>query len=249
MNEQPIEKRNIRSDGVLEIVSVFYTIQGEGPFSGRPCVFVRLAGCNLQCPGCDTEYTSGRRWVDPLALTHLVEEQFGDKGDGRKFVVITGGEPFRQHLVPFLKCLRGAGMYVQIETNGTLAPPIHDIKFETDITQSRGVYIVVSPKSGKVHQSYHSIACAFKYVLSHESVDPEDGLPVTVLDHTVGGKVARPEAPFMGEIYINPMDHAELEGPMAALIQNRLSLEAAKISCLEHGYTLGLQLHKIIGVD
>lgn len=248
MNEQPIEKRNIREDGVLEVISVFYTLQGEGPFSGRPCVFVRLAGCNFQCPGCDTQYSLGRRWVDPLALTHEVLDAFGEQGDGRKLVVITGGEPFRQYLVPFLRCLRSKGMYIQIETNGSLAPPI-DLEFETNLDRNKGVYVVVSPKSGKVHKRYNEIACAFKYVLSHESMDPEDGLPIMVLDHTVGGRVARPQDPFMGEIYINPMDHTELEGKFAALIQNKLSLEAAKSSCLQHGYTLGLQMHKIVGVD
>src|SRR3954467_9071958 len=51
----------VRSDGnSLSIHSIFYTLQGEGPYSGCPAVFMRLAGCNLQCPGCDTDYTSGQ---------------------------------------------------------------------------------------------------------------------------------------------------------------------------------------------
>ena len=61
MNLQPIEKRTKSADGLLSLHSIFHTIQGEGPFCGTPSVFVRLAGCNLQCPACDTDYTQGRR--------------------------------------------------------------------------------------------------------------------------------------------------------------------------------------------
>ena len=57
-NTQPAEKQVKSSGLILAINSIFYTIQGEGPFAGSPAVFVRLAGCNLQCPMCDTEYTS-----------------------------------------------------------------------------------------------------------------------------------------------------------------------------------------------
>lgn len=250
MNEQPIEKRSFREDGVLEVHSIFYTIQGEGPFAGRPCVFVRLAGCNLQCPGCDTEYSSPykRRFIDPAALASSVLAEFADRGDGRKLVVITGGEPFRQNLQPFLTELIRVGCYAQIETNGTYKPSAFN--YETNIDRSSGIYIVVSPKSGKVHPDYHRVACAFKYILSHESVD-SDGLPITVLDHTVGGKVARPEAPFMGEIYLQPMDHTSLypPGDWKTKEANMESLAIVKHSCLTYGYVLQLQIHKIIGVE
>ena len=53
-NGQPIEKVQRTFDGTLEVHSIFKTIQGEGPFCGTPAVFIRLAGCNLQCPWCDT---------------------------------------------------------------------------------------------------------------------------------------------------------------------------------------------------
>jgi len=51
MNQQPIEKQFLHPKGDLEVHSIFLTIQGEGPFTGQRAVFVRLAGCNLQCPG------------------------------------------------------------------------------------------------------------------------------------------------------------------------------------------------------
>ena len=57
-NQQLADKPVLNETGLsLQVNSIFYTIQGEGPFAGRPAIFIRLAGCNLQCPGCDTEYT------------------------------------------------------------------------------------------------------------------------------------------------------------------------------------------------
>ena len=50
INIQPIEKRELSTDGSVQVHSIFYTLQGEGPFAGQPAVFVRLAGFNLQCP-------------------------------------------------------------------------------------------------------------------------------------------------------------------------------------------------------
>ena len=70
LNTQPIEKRHHKVD--LEVHSIFYTIQGEGPFCGTPAVFIRLAGCNLQCPSCDTNYTSKRRTMTAEEIVNEV---------------------------------------------------------------------------------------------------------------------------------------------------------------------------------
>jgi len=243
MNKQPIEKRVRTFDGLLEVHSVFYTIQGEGPFTGTPCVFVRLAGCNLQCPGCDTDYTSKRVFHGVQSLIARITNEFDGRGDGRRLVVITGGEPFRQDLTQLLIHLPKLGFYVQIETNGSFELPL-GLPFNQNIGERRGVYVVCSPKTPTIHNNYHIHACAFKYVLDHGSVDPEDGLPHTVLDNHTGRKVARPKAPFMGEIYLQPMDHGS-DNP----ISNRKNVRAVVRSCLQHGYLLQLQIHKLIGVE
>jgi 7-carboxy-7-deazaguanine synthase len=275
MNQQAIEKRSIREDGTLDVFKIFGpTFQGEGPFAGRPAIFIRLAGCNLQCPGCDTIYTGPeRRFMSPAAILDEVWKIHNFGGMMRAMIIISGGEPFRQNLAPLLRELQRLAFDVQIETNGTLACPEYDITFERDINvyESRTrnptydlegrTYIVCSPKTGIVHHSIMRNACAFKYVLSHDSVDPLDGLPVEVLNHTVKTRVARPQQPFNGPVYVNPMDHGpdyteSFEGvnvPDYSIfpnsVKNRMSLDAVKESCLRNGYILGLQLHKIIEAE
>jgi len=85
MNTQPIEKRAIDTH-LLDIVSIFPTIQGEGPYTGQRAVFVRLAGCNLMCPGCDTDYTTGRKHFDATQVVTKVMEEIKPPC----IVVITG---------------------------------------------------------------------------------------------------------------------------------------------------------------
>lgn len=229
LNIQPIEKAEHAADHSLDVHSVFYTIQGEGPLTGHPAIFVRLAGCNLQCPQCDTEYTSGRRRMTPEALVQEVQRLH----PGPRLVVITGGEPFRQAIGLFTQLLDDAGYQIQIETNGTLPPPAG---------LSPKTWVVVSPKAGKVHADTAEIAVAWKYVLNADSVDPEDGLPVRALDHSVGKRVARPPEDFpVGAIYVQPADRQHAG-------ENERNRHAVIRSCLRHGYTLQLQLHKILGV-
>ncbi len=234
MNTQPIEKRLEHDGSTLDVHSIFHTIQGEGPFVGTPCVFIRLAGCNLQCPGCDTEYTSGRKMmtVTDIAASVLQYQSAG-------LVVITGGEPFRQNLLDLLERLSILRFYIQIETNGTLRPT-ESIRYSKDLTNRKGVYIVCSPKSGKVNPTLEANAVCFKYVLSHDSVSEHDGLPLQVLEHTAEPQVARPTMAI--PIYVQPMD---TKGDL----ENELNLRAAKSSALKFGHMLGVQMHKIIGVD
>lgn len=236
MNQQPIEKHvKLSGDGILDVHSVFRTIQGEGPFCGTPSVFIRLAGCNLQCPSCDTDYTSNRWQSGPVALVDMVRElQTGG------LVVITGGEPFRQYLTPLLAALVGSGYYVQIETNGTIQPCGFPFNDKPDLRT--GAYIVCSPKAGKVHPRISTLACAYKYVLSHDSVNPDDGLPLRALNHPAHPYVARPHEEYRRAVYLQPMDaHDEVE--------NKKNLTAAIDSCMKHGYILQLQVHKIIEME
>lgn len=232
INIQPAEKQRLQP--FLEVHSVFYTIQGEGPFAGHPAVFIRLAGCNLQCPGCDTEYTDNRRSVSPHELVRTVEQlAHDDRAPGLRepLVVITGGEPFRQDIGPLVRMLASAGIRVQIETNGTLFVP--GLPWDS-------VTIVCSPKAGKINSLLMPHIDAFKYVMSARSVDPYDGLPVLALDHTAAPRVARP-APGK-PVYIQPMDEQDD-------YKNRINMLACTKSSLHYGYILQLQIHKLLGVE
>jgi 7-carboxy-7-deazaguanine synthase len=235
MNEQPIEKSIIHPDGLLDVHSIFYTIQGEGPFAGTPAVFIRLAGCNLQCPHCDTEYTQGRQFGHPESIAKYV----GSIGQPKGLVVITGGEPFRQNLSKLFFELLIRSHYVQVETNGTLPPSEQHYSLNSD--HRHGVYIVCSPKTGKINQDTLREACCLKYVLDTDSMNPEDGLPIRALGHTTNPQIARPPQPWDRPVYLQPMDTGDPE-------RNQRNIKAVTESCMKHGYILQLQIHKYLGV-
>lgn len=238
MNIQPIEKRELRSDGTLSVHSIFHTIQGEGPFCGVPSVFVRLAGCNLQCPACDTDYTSGRHRETVDAIVDTVRDRVGISMT--RLVVISGGEPFRQDIGPLVYALLDAEFFVQIESNGTLEPP--ELPYNLAPEQRRGVYVVCSPKTGKIHPRTYKVACALKYVVRYKDVNPTDGLPMTALDHTASPFPARPPVGWDRPVYVQPLDSKNE-------LYNDFHTAEAVSSCMKFGYTLQLQIHKFIGVE
>lgn len=236
INTQTPLKKNLMTGRTLWVNSIFHTIQGEGPFNGSPSVFVRLMGCNLQCPACDTEYSTGQQ-IDVTEILATIGQCFGIKAlpNRRPLVVITGGEPFRQNLAILVDLLLSAGFAVQIETNGTLFVDLGWAFASPYLT------IVCSPKAGRINKDLDRHIKAFKYVLHADSVDPDDGLPILALDHTAAPRVARPHPNFAGDIFIQPID---VQDP----VDNARHLKAAVDSSLAHGYRLCLQMHKIIGV-
>lgn len=232
LNTQPAEKRVTGDGTVIAVNSIFYTIQGEGPFAGMPAVFVRMAGCNLQCPMCDTEYTA-RQPMTPAAVLGAVNEE-SRRASRKPLVVITGGEPFRQPIGMMAKQLLEAGYRVQVETNGTLFLPAFPY-------WHKGLTIVCSPKTGNVHKQLLPSIAAFKYVATAESLWPADGLPDKALDHPAAPMLFRPPSEWQGEIYLQPVDEQDDK-------RNAANQSAVVRSCLRHGYRLCLQTHKIIGV-
>lgn len=235
INRQPPEPRSKESGAWIDLVNIFHTIQGEGPFTGHPAVFIRLAGCNLQCPGCDTDYTTDREIVPVSKIVREVEELL-DKWTNTKLVIITGGEPLRQSLVSLVSTLiLHCGVHVQIESNGVYAPT----ELLVNRIKAGELTYVVSPKTNKISAVAAQSASCFKYVLEASNIVPEDGLPREALRHKAKPFVARPPKDYKGLIYVNPMDSTDAE-------VNRKNLIACRDSAIRFGYIMGIQLHKLI---
>jgi 7-carboxy-7-deazaguanine synthase len=91
---------------------VFKTMQGEGAMAGEPCVFVRLAGCSVGCPECDTDYSA----AGEMDENEIAREVAGLSGSS--WVFVTGGEPTDQDLTPLVRRLRSVGFRVALNTSG-----------------------------------------------------------------------------------------------------------------------------------
>lgn len=105
-----------RFDLMLQLAEIFYSIQGEGAYTGTPAVFVRLAGCNLSCDFCDTDYS-----LKFFETVEGVVDRVRDVGGSCPMVILTGGEPLAQReTIAVIEALRRDGRRVHIESNGTL---------------------------------------------------------------------------------------------------------------------------------
>jgi 7-carboxy-7-deazaguanine synthase len=100
----------------MRVTEIFHSIQGESSHAGRPCVFVRLTGCNLRCRWCDSEYTF--TGGEKLSLDDVVARV---QSYGCKLVEITGGEPLAQsESFDLITRLLDDGFEVLIETSGSI---------------------------------------------------------------------------------------------------------------------------------
>lgn len=121
---------------------IFWTIQGEGHLRGFQMAFVRLAGCSVGCPQCDTNYRVDSR-ADVGDIVGRVEAVTPATSRDR-WVWITGGEPTDHDLVPLLRGIRSAGMSTALATSGVrrFIPPVD--------------WLSVSPHSNELAQRYGS---------------------------------------------------------------------------------------------
>ena len=102
---------------MLKVSEIFKSIQGESTYAGLPCIFVRLAGCNLRCAYCDTP--DAREGGEEKSVEEIMEEV---RSLGGMLVEVTGGEPLLQDETPILvRRLLDEGFEVLVETNGTVS--------------------------------------------------------------------------------------------------------------------------------
>lgn len=122
----------------MKVNEIFYSLQGEGFHTGTASVFIRLSGCNLRCPFCDTDHQSG---------TEMTEEEIVAKASEfpASHVVITGGEPSLFLTENLVDKLHQKGKFVAVETNGT-----HPLPANVD-------WITLSPKDAFVPEGIPAI--------------------------------------------------------------------------------------------
>ncbi|MFZ2490043.1 MAG: radical SAM protein [Thermoanaerobaculia bacterium] len=149
---------------MLRITEIFFSIQGESSHAGRPCVFVRLTGCNLRCRWCDSEYTftGGER----VELEDVLAEV---RKYGCKLVEVTGGEPLAQReAFPLIERLCDDGYEVLIETSGSIATAPVD-------PRAKLILDVKCPGSGEVEKNHWP---------NLDRLRPHDELKFVIADRT-----------------------------------------------------------------
>lgn len=118
----------------MKVNEIFYSLQGEGYHTGTPAVFLRLSGCNLRCPFCDTDHSGGTEMAHGEILERVLRYP-------SRHIVITGGEPSLQIDSYLVEILHSAGFYIQIETNGTRPIP-EDIDWVTCSPKEEGTVVL-----------------------------------------------------------------------------------------------------------
>lgn len=257
----PIRPIEILQDGqTLAVQEVFYTLQGEGPYSGRPAVFIRLAGCNLACTFCDTEFESNIN--QRLAVREIVAQVMA--APIRDFVVLTGGEPLRQNIIPLVKDLLSNGVkLVQIETAGTLW-----VTGMEELLYACSVEMVVSPKTPGLSPRVTQWARHYKYIIEAGRTSPDDGLPqygTQQANTSLKQKLFRPTIEYVMShfislglpaptIWVSPCDMHDADpedsnaGAAMFGVQTQANIAEAVRVALKYGYRLSLQTHKIVNL-
>lgn len=220
-----------------KINEVFESLQGEGSYTGLPSIFVRLQGCPVGCPWCDTKHT----WtVDPefqvtsdmvMAETsesnrwfeHSTEQLltlFADNGYVAKHIVLTGGEPCLYDLTEITASLIAKGYSVQIETSGTYEVLVHP---DTWVTVSPKVNM---PGGREVLASAMRRANEIKHPVAMQKHIEELDQVLSLLDDTV-----------VPNVYLQPIS------------QQKRATELAIKTCIARNWRLSLQTHKFIGIE
>jgi 7-carboxy-7-deazaguanine synthase len=208
------------------VKEIFYSLQGEGFYAGRPAVFCRFAGCNLWsgreedrekavCKFCDTDFVGcdvpqGGQFSSPARLAEKIGKLWPEKSlkSYKPLVVCTGGEPLLQLDSELISELHERGFEIAIETNGTIIPP-------------EGIdWICVSPKAHA--QLLLQTGQELKLVFPQKDAPPE-----------------KYETLNFQHFFLQPLDSPELEN------NTRLALEYV----LSHPqWRLSLQIQKILNI-
>jgi len=144
---------------VIPVVETFHSLQGEGVHAGRSAFFLRLAGCTVGCPWCDTRHSWPQAAHPQRPLAELAAEARAAATAGAAFVVVTGGEPLHHDLGHLCNALAAAGLPLHLETSGV------------DPLSGRFDWITLSPKRHRPPRPELLAACHELKVVVHEPAD------------------------------------------------------------------------------
>ena len=147
----------------IPVVETFHSLQGEGLHAGRSAFFIRLAGCAVGCPWCDTKHSWPAGAHPQRRLADLAAEAGAAAAAGAAFAVITGGEPLEHDLGPLCAALAAAApaLPLHLETSG--AAPLQ--------LSGRFAWITLSPKRHRPPAPEVLAACQELKVVVHEPAD------------------------------------------------------------------------------
>ena len=205
------------------IKEIYFTLQGEGFYTGRPAVFIRFSGCNLWsglekdrknaiCDWCDTDFVginglNGGKY-SALEIEEIITDLWPNNQPSKPYVVCTGGEPLLQIDENLIQVIKNAGFEIGLETNGTIIPP-------------DGIdWICVSPKA-------------------NANLILKNGNELKVVYPQCGMNPRIHEKLKFDHFYIQPMDG----------IDQKDNIKRSEKFVLNHPkWKLSLQTHKILGI-
>jgi 7-carboxy-7-deazaguanine synthase len=219
----------------MYLIELYKSVQGESSFAGLPCIFVRLAGCNLRCSWCDSEYTfSGGKPSTEDEIVAQIEALAPCK-----LVEFTGGEPMLQarELLPLMERLLAQGYTLMIETSGER--PLAEVP-----NAVHKIVDVKCPGAGSAANSFRMTNLdaltandEVKFVVS-DRADYEFARDF-IREHSLGEKA--------GQILLSP---AFQKTPSPSRTADNMTLDPRKLVewMLEDGLParLSLQIHKFI---
>ena len=206
---------------ILEVNEIFATFQGEACFTGYPALFIRLAGCNLSCNFCDTEFDKFQELNLDDILSKVNELNINNFTN---LIVITGGEPMRQPIEKLCKKLINLGFVIQIETNGTIYRKLpNEVKIICSPKMSNGKY-------SKIRDDLLKRITAFKFIISKNKDNNYNLVP------DVGQNI------YKTPVYLQPMDEYDKN-------KNKENMDFVLKLAKDKGYRISLQSHKIWNID